>query len=250
MNARQPTATRRSLAHTFTLAKAVAVIVLITVTGCTSGASSDHPASKSTKTSVAVNGFTKPDLGPKPRPAPPLSDAEADTIHQEQADQQWATLVEQHPSAIRPAVQLVAYASGKALSTAMVKCVTTAGYTANLAEGGNGWDSSGPSSESASIPEEQTAAYAVAIYVCSVQHSARPAPPRTSAELRYLYNYLTKDLAACWTHFGYTLDTAPPTRDEFVAISRRWFPMRSGPGLISEAKLQQACPTRSPLQVE
>lgn len=228
----------------------VASIVLLTVAGCTSGTSSGHAAPRSTKTAVPVEGFTEPDLGAKPPPGPPLSDAEAETARQARADKDWATLVAQHHSAIRPAVKLVAYASGNALSSVLVQCVKRAGYNAALARGGKGWTSSGPTSTTVSIPEDQATAYAVALYVCSVQHSDRPAPPRTTAELRYLYSYLTQDLEACWTHFGFTLDTATPSQDEFVAIKGEWFPARSGPGLISEDQVERACPVRNPLMGE
>lgn len=247
MNTRRSTAVGKRPSREALLAVAFASTVLLTVGACTSGASNGRPAPRTTKTAVAVYGFTKRDLGAKPPPGPPLSDADAEAARQAQADQEWATLVAQNPSAIRPAVQLVAYASGKALSFALVECVKNAGYTATLAKGGTGWTSSGPTSTTAPIPEDQATSYAVAVYVCSVQHSNRAAPPRTPAELHYLYTYLTKDLEACWTHFGFTLDTTSPSQDEFVASKGDWFPARSGRGLISEAQVERACPVRNPL---
>lgn len=250
MNARRWTAVIKRPSRVAALTVAVASVVLLTAAGCTSGTRSGHATPRSTRTTVAVDGFTTPDLGSKPPPGPPVSAAEAEIARQSQADKEWATLLAQHPSAIRPTVQLVAYASGKALSSALVECVRNAGYTATLAKGGKGWTSSGATSTTVPIPEDLATAYAVALYVCSVQHSSRPAPPRTPAELRFLYTYLTKDLGACWTHFGFTLDAATPSQDDFVASNGDWFPARSGRGLISEAQVERACPVGSPLNVE
>ena len=246
---RRSTAVAKRSSRGAVLVVSLASIVLLTVAGCTSEKSSGHPTSRSTRTAVAVEGFIKPDSGAKPLPGSPLSDAEAETARQAKADQEWATLAAQHPTDIRPAIQLVAYASGRALFSALVECVRNAGYTATLARGGKGWTSSGATSTTVLIPEEQATAYAVALYVCSVQHSDRPAPPRTSAELRYLYTYLTKDLEACWTHFGFALDTVTPSQDEFVAIKGDWFPARSGRGLITEAQVEWTCPVRNLLRL-
>ncbi|MBC7762591.1 MAG: hypothetical protein H7201_12525 [Candidatus Saccharibacteria bacterium] len=224
------------------------VIVSLALSGCAAVVGPAHLSKAVPSSTPAIDRFAVPDLGAKPAPAAPLTDAEAEPARLAEADRQWADLVALHPSAVRPTVDLIAYGTGTPLFAASVQCMKQAGYHAALSQEGNGWESSGPTVESGDIPEDQATAYAVASYVCSVQHSGRPEPPYTQDELRYVYRYLDEYLVPCWTHYGFTVRTSPPGLDAFLASHGAWFPQRSGSGSIGETEIDTACPARSPLR--
>ncbi|QNE47799.1 hypothetical protein F1C58_13440 [Glaciihabitans sp. INWT7] len=227
---------------------AASVMVTLALSGCASVGAGAHLPKAASSSTPATDRFTAPDLGAKPAPAAPLTDAEAETAHLAEADREWADLVAVHPSAVRPAVALIAYDTGTPLFAASVQCMTQAGYHAALAPEGNGWESSGPTVESGDVPEDDATAYAVASYVCAVQHSSRPEPPYTPDELRYVYRYLDQYLVPCWTHYGFTVRTGAPGLDAYLASHGAWYPQRSGSGSISETEINTACPVRTPLR--
>ncbi|GAA0991515.1 hypothetical protein GCM10009563_04290 [Subtercola frigoramans] len=90
-----------------------------------------------------------------------------------------------------------------------------------------------------------TPAQAVSAFSCESRFRTQPSAPPTRDQLGYLYDYLTRFLAPCYTANGFD-NPPPPSREDFVKRwpDQDWYPsFGDAPmGTDHEEAVMTACP--------
>ena len=192
----------------------VALVVAASVSGWLSGPGPDRDAQPA---SPSASAFPMPNLGPSPAPATPGPD-ELEKLRLEEQDRQWDAVTATYPDAVRPADPFQEYRDPND-STALLGCLTAAGLPVDLGStvGGGGPVSVGTSTS--------TEAEEVASFTCWAGYPTKPVAPMTTAQLDYLYSYLTEYLVPCYEANGIT-NAKAPSREDFVSQwpNQGWFP--------------------------
>lgn len=192
----------------------VALVVAASVSGWLSGPGPDRDAQPA---GPSASAFPLPDLGPSPAPATPGPD-ELEKLRLDEQDRQWDAVTATYPDAARPADPFQEYRDPND-STALLGCLTAAGLPVGLGStvGGGGTVSVGTSTS--------TEAEEVASFTCWASYPTKPVAPMTTAQLDYLYSYLTEYLVPCYEANGITNEKAP-SREDFVSQwpNQGWFP--------------------------
>lgn len=170
-------------------------------------------------------------------PTLPGSDAQ---MVRETLDQQWMEVKSQHPSALRPDVEIERLVSPYEWAEVMAQCLADEGYTTVNAnsDGSIEWGDIG-----------QAQAFDVARYACSAKFPQDPKymRPLNDAQLDKLYNYYVGDLTQCLTDLGYKT-SAPPSQQVFRETydSAPWLPFSEAASQVAgspelRAELDREC---------
>jgi hypothetical protein len=140
--------------------------------------------------------------GPPASVPPGPSDAEVESVVQQQLDSLWNSYP-MPDGAVKPDVQRVAFTTADTWSTMQVSCLNEQGLEAHEVSGGYTVEGRGDAR--------------VAMWVCQAKY---PRDPRgagylSDAQILYMYDYYTTRLAPCMAMLGYAV-TEPPAREDYV----------------------------------
>ena len=173
---------------------------------------------------------------PKERPVSAAQQAKLLAADRENALEQ---LRAQYPDAKPPTASVKKLVAPKEWASTLSNCMNRAGFDTRVQGGGVAYSS---------LPKEQQETYALAFYVCSVEYPIDPvdSAPLSTAEMRFLYSYLTGPLTNCLKEHGASV-SSPPSEQTFAdsySSTGGWTPY-SGVTDVSQAewaKLNKACP--------
>jgi len=163
---------------------------------------------------------------------PPETDYSADVLEaQISADNRRALddLMSKFPNASPPDVEQVRVVSLDEWAAAIAECLSAEGYSATAQDGGL----------VAKAPSGQELPYAIAYYVCTVEYPIDPRQqlPLAEDQIRFLYEYYTKELTPCLKAEGYDVPD-PPSMQTYISTYGQpgfWDPYR----LIAESPINQ-----------
>jgi hypothetical protein len=147
-----------------------------------------------------------------------------------------------YPNAKPGPVSVVRYIKTKDWAGALSNCMQTEGFRTTVAPDGG--------LQSPHLPAQQQEPYALAFYTCQVQYPINPVyeAPLSTAEVKFLYGYVTGTLTICLHNHGVPLTNAPSERTfaDTYAATGGWTPYSEVTD-VSESewvKLNKDCPQK------
>jgi hypothetical protein len=177
---------------------------------------------------------------------PPMSAEQKAAAYSAALDARWDDVSSQYPSAVRPSADRVRYVTPGEMPSIMAECISAAGFEAT-----DTTDSDGPSF-SASSPDGQEQALAVAWYVCDAQYPVDPeyTQPLSADEIAFMYRYNSSVLLPCLRDLGLEVDDAPSQQSyvETFGTADGWYPYNEvyQLGRDAAAEASKACPQNPP----
>lgn len=158
-------------------------------------------------------------LGPSPTTAP-YSPEQEESARVAEVENSWASVLDQYPSAERPAAVFDHYVVGDAVWRDRASCLDDLGvettYSSDVTGTANGYE--------VNVTGDGMKE-AVAAWQCNAMLPTHPTPRPSPEQLGYVYDFLTQFYVPCVEAHSIP-QVAPPTRVDFVAQwpQQGWFP--------------------------
>ncbi|WP_136708968.1 hypothetical protein [Agromyces sp. H66] len=217
---------------------------VIVLAGCAAPSPDAGPTATPTEPTSAVVSIEMPDLAPYPESDPPLTEAQSEAKRLEDADRRWQGVLSAYPDAVRPDVAFAGYVTDENRIEVLRACYQAAGL--HVEEGRTFGNTDGPPDSIGWSGDGE--ADVIAAYACDTAHPTKITNPGpNSAELGWIYDYLTDFYAPCLEANGIEVPE-PPGRDIWVETwpGYVWFPSVGDDPRFREpemdAALHEACP--------